>query len=219
MDFFIEYTSKTTGRDKLYRVTQYACKVIGWSLKNSSSYEDVVAKLAKVESHSSTTRKFFRLGRSLESLRNAQKTVHLADPVLRTTLTIAHLNRALFLAIDHYLWLGRVGVVKVDKKWDLSASRYYLASIIITLVRDLYAIYVGMERSKREGKRYSFLARLCYADPAATVDLVRNICDYPIPASKLGFFPKHDGLIGVLGLISSILGAYQFANPKYKPKP
>ncbi|CAK8694701.1 unnamed protein product [Clavelina lepadiformis] len=186
---------------------------------------EIIQKLAKLESHASTTRKFFRLGKSLESLQAARKTMALVDPVLRTTLTISHLNKAGFLFIDHYLWLGRIGIAKVDKRWDYISARFYLGSILLSILRDLYAVYIALKRLEQreqynEKKVYLPLWVQCLKEnPEATLDLLRNICDFPIPGSKLGYFPKHNGLVGICGLVSSLIGAYQVAYPQIKLKP
>jgi len=173
----------------------------------------------------------FRLGRSMESMRAAQTTINLLDPVLRTTLTVGHLNRALFLLVDHYIWLGKVGIMKVDKKWDLTSSKFYFASIVLSIIRDLYALYVTFVRVHHECKsedevgRNSLRLKLillyyCFKNnPEATIDLLRNVCDLPLPGSKLGYFPNHNGFVGLCGTISSLVGVYQVAFPKMKLRP
>nr|CAB3264783.1 peroxisomal membrane protein 11A-like [Phallusia mammillata] len=234
MDKFIEFSSKTQGRDKAYRVVQYASKLLGWGLQELEGNDEWVKKLSQLESHASLGRKFFRLGRSIESLRAAQVTINLVDPVLKTTLTVANINRALFLGVDNYLWMGKVGILKVDKGWDLTSSKFYFASIILSLVRDLYALYVGMIRLSSQAKldsedatknsfRAKYYLHLLYhclhENSEATIDLIKNICDLPLPGSKLGYFPNHNGFVGVCGTISSLIGVYQVANPRMKLRP
>ena len=169
-----------------------------------------------------------RLGKSIESLRSARITIHLLDPVLRYTLTVTHLNRALFLLVDHYLWLGRVGLAKVHKKWEYASARFYLATIVLSVLRDLYAIYLAWVketriRQSKEGyprqPPISLIWKVLRDNPEATLDLIRNMSDFPIPGAKLGYFPNHNGLLGLLGLTSSIIGAYQVAFPYMKLRP
>ena len=163
----------------------------------------------------------------MESLRSAQNTIHLLDPVLRYTLTVTHFNRALFLLIDHYLWLGRVGLANVHKKWEYVSARFYLATIILSVLRDLYALHLAYMRqlktkSRNESVKHSrldYIWKCLHDNPEAVLDLIRNLSDFPIPGAKLGYFPNHNGLIGVLGLTSSLIGAYQLAYPYMKLRP
>jgi len=227
MEKLFDFTNKTQGRDKIYRTVQYTCKLVGWGLKETNSHLNIAKKLGTLESQASTARKFLRLGKSLESLRSAQNTIHLLDPVLKYTLTITHLNRALFLLVDHYLWLGRVGLTDVHKKWEYMSARFYLATIILSVVRDLYAFYLAYLRQSKvlrmdESSKQPLLATLlkCFHNnPEAALDLIRNLSDFPIPGAKLGYFPNHNGLIGFFGLTSSIIGAYQVAYPYMKLRP
>lgn len=169
-----------------------------------------------------------RLGKSLESIRSAQSSIHLLDPMLRYTLTTTHLNRSLFLLIDHYLWLGRVGIVKVEKKWEYYSSVFYLVTIILSIMRDLHSLYLSYLRQARSqssnnGTNFDITLNKVYctfaSNPEATVDLIKNLCDYPIPGTKLGYFPNHNGLVGLLGFMSSLIGLYQTAFPYMKLRP
>ena len=163
----------------------------------------------------------------MESLKAAQSTVHLLDPILRYSLTVAHLNRSAFLLIDHYLWLGRVGLVEVDKKWEFISARLYLVTIILSVIRDLYALYLAYSRlaqmqSKDESSKrppVALLRQCLLENPGVTLDLIRNFSDFPIPGAKLGYFPSHNGWIGLFGLTSSLIGAYQVAYPYMKLRP
>ena len=162
-----------------------------------------------------------RLGKSLESFRSAQNSIHFLDPMLRYTLTMIHLNRSVFLLVDHYLWLGRIGIVKVDKKWDYISARFYLATIILSIIRDLYAFYIGYICKARQNntKNISAIFQSIFSNHEATLDLIKNLSDFPIPGTKLGYFPNHNGVIGLLGLVSSLIGVYQTAFPYMKLRP
>ena len=160
--------------------------------------------------------------------------MHLLDPFLRITLTINHLNRAGFLLIDHYLWLGKVGWKKVDQKWEFQSARFYLATIMLSILRDLYALHMTMVqlanariKDNKGGRQSSAVVapvqeirNALVTNVPATVDLVKNLFDFVIPATKLGYIPgKHNGVLGFCGLMSSVIGAYQVARPEIKLKP
>lgn len=230
MDWYIQFTGKTAGRDKVYRTLQYACKLLGWSLDELNYSPHLIENLSKLESHASTGRKFFRLGKSVDCIRSAQSSIHLLDPFLRTVLTINHLNRAGFLLIDHYLWLGKTGWKTVDQKWEFQSARFYLATIMLSIIRDLYALHltaIQLANARRNDKDQAGSAppvqklhKALSANVPATLDLVKNLFDFVIPATKLGYIPgKHNGVLGFCGLMSSLIGAYQIARPEIKLKP
>lgn len=174
----------------------------------------------------------FRLGRSAESWRAAQRAVSLQDYILATTLAISHTNKAMYLLIDHYIWLGRIGVLKMDQKyWSDKSSRFWLLSLILHVIRDLYAIRVSTEKSLEDRHRETpnskegigdVLKAILYAmrrNPQATIDLIKNGCDIVIPASSMGIINTNSGVVGLCGMISSVLAAVQIASPKLKLVP
>lgn len=66
----------------------------------------------------------------------------------------------------------------------------------------------------REEQQMHALKRQCYAlrdQVVATIlDMVREICDIPVPAFSLGLLhPSTTGMVGLSGTISSIIGLYQ----------
>lgn len=82
-----------------------------------------------------------RIGKSVEFFRAAQKSVHLSDPFLQFTITFANINKASYLLIDHLLWMHRIGLVEVNSKYyGHLSSRFWLATLILSLSTDLYAI-------------------------------------------------------------------------------
>lgn len=233
MDGLLAYCNQTQGRDKLYRITQYGSKLLGWWVVQHSNDKDLVDHLLKLEKTMSTSRKLFRFGRSIESFRAAQRAINLQNTVLQWTLTASHGNKALYLLIDHYVWLGRVGLLQANlKKWGNVASKFYLASLICAFLRDLYSLYVDAERclqnAKFEGKElerpkaklgFLLFVRVIQKNPQATLDCIKNGCDIVIPLSSLGYLGVNNGVVGACGVISSLIGAYQIAKPSIKLRP
>ena len=119
----------------------------------------------------------------------------------------------------------------MDQKWEFQSARFYLATIMLSILRDLYALHMTMvqlanARIKDNGRQSSTVAPVqeirnaLITNVPATVDLVKNLFDFVIPATKLGYIPgKHNGVLGFCGLMSSVIGAYQVARPEIKLKP
>lgn len=231
MEKYIAYSNNATGRDKLFRLAQYSSKLLGWILETDNR-KDLVKLLGELEKSLSTSRKLFRFGRSIESVRAAQRAINLQSYVLSLTLTVSHTNKALYLLIDHYIWLGRVGVLSIDHKtWGDRSSRFWLLSLILAFIRDLYALKLTMDQSleskmyERPGKsstpadKLQALFNAIKRNPQATIDIVKNGCDIVIPAKSLGLINVNNGIVGLCGVISTLLAALQVANPSLKLKP
>ncbi|XP_020790926.1 peroxisomal membrane protein 11A [Boleophthalmus pectinirostris] len=246
MEFFVKLTNQSQGRDRIFRTTQYACALSTYLLRNDPNRKELVGKLKSLESSMSSGRKLFRLGNTLNSIDAAKRTVLLTDPVLRLSLTTANLGRALYFICDNLLWLRNVGLIRsIDKEtWSLHASRCYLLSLIMNLIRDSYVIGQLMVRRARD-KEFQrkmdehltesaevaeavvpqldalifLLLQIIKSHPAVALDTLKNICDLFIPLDKLGIYQSNAGVVGFCGLLSSIIGVVTLVRPNLKIKP
>ncbi|XP_019495578.1 PREDICTED: peroxisomal membrane protein 11A isoform X1 [Hipposideros armiger] len=237
MDAFARFTNQTQGRDRLFRATQYTCMLLSYLLEPHAGKEKVVMKLKKLESSVSTGRKWFRLGNVVHAVQATEQSLHATDLVPRVCLTLANLNRVLYFICDTVLWVRSVGLASgINKeKWRTWAARYYCYSLLLSLVRDLYEISLQMEqvahdRAKRKKSPsqelleetewlQSFLLLLFRSlrkHPPLFLDTVKNLCDILNPLHQLGIYKSNPGVIGLGGLVSSIVGIITVACPHMK---
>lgn len=199
-----------------------------------------MSRLKIIENSFSSFRKLLRLGKSIEVLYGALRTLHLPDAVLRIVLTLSRIYQSFFLAVDHIIWVGRVGLVDIDKlKWSQYSNRFWLGSIMLNLLRDMYELL----------QIYNFKT-VCYNNKACiyntipvikTVyrnipttrpmidfaehhrdvfwDCVKNVCDIWIPLTNLGYVKFSPGTVGALGTVSSAAGLYAVLDPLAKLAP
>lgn len=246
MESFITFTNQSQGRDRIFRATQYACALLKYLLRNDSTRKELLQKLRSLESNMSSGRKLFRLGNTMNSIDAAKKTLHLSDPVLRLCLTVANINRALYFICDNVLWARSLGFLKgIDKdRWNLNANRYYFFSLVMNLTRDLYVITQLMVQRSRERQFQqkvnqhlndspdvacviipqldAFLFLLIESlknHPAVVLDTIKNMCDLFIPLDKLGIYQTNAGVIGMCGLVSSLIGILSVLKTNLKIKP
>ena len=177
-----------------------------------------------------------RLGRFLDILYGALSSIHYPDVVVRITCTLSKIANALFLLADHILWIGRTGLVNINiDKWNKVANKYWLYSITMNLVRDVYEIWQILER---EGRRLGLpsgndISRVYMAGNTARkalplsvraatfihehkdvmVDTVKNGCDLMIPLTSLGYVRLSPGAVGLLGVVSSLAGIISLIDP------
>jgi len=132
---------------------------------------------------------------------------------------MAKITNALYLLADHFIWMGRVGILRVDlEKWSKVANKYWLITIIMSLTRDIYEFIKILECEKNVLKRHKIL--FCLKNHKEVVmDTVKNGCDLFIPLTALGIAKCTPGTIGLLGMISSLVGLYTIINPLYKLSP
>ncbi|XP_026222391.1 peroxisomal membrane protein 11A [Anabas testudineus] len=245
MDAVINFTSQSQGRDRIFRAAQYACALSIHLLRNKEK-KDLVQKLKSLEANMSAGRKLLRLGNTINSIEAAKRTMQLSDRVLSLCLTVANINRSLYFVCDNVLWARSVGLIRdIDKeRWSLNASRCYFFSIVMSLIRDVYAVSqlmvqkAGDKHFRQKMDQHlsespeiaepvipqldAFLFLLLESlksHPAVALDTLKNICDLFIPLDRLGIYQSNAGVVGFCGLMSSLIGILTLAQPKLRIKP
>ncbi|XP_067874188.1 peroxisomal membrane protein 11A isoform X2 [Heterodontus francisci] len=249
MDSFVKFTSLSQGRDRIFRTTQYACMLLNYLIHKNGSNEELVSKLKQLESNMSAGRKLFRLGNTVDAVQTARRNVQLSDPVLRFCLTVIPLSRALYFICDNILWMGAVGLSDIDKeKWNKRCNRYYYFSLIISLSRDVYEVVqlLKEEAQAKKGQQcksindlennpvqrdfvwtlrvktealFMLLFQNLKSNPPVLLDIVKNLCDLALPLDKLGICKTNPGVVGLCGLVSSILSILTLTHPVLKLRP
>ncbi|XP_030558487.1 peroxisomal membrane protein 11B [Drosophila novamexicana] len=240
MEKWVQLNNQAAGRDKIARLIQYASRAMWDSLESSNGHPALVDNFKTIEYILSTFRKLLRFGKGLDVFYASLRAIHYPDFTIRVTLTMSKLSQALFLLADHLLWLARTGLTAVDpKKWSRIANKYWLFSIIMNLCRDLYEIMrvldlhkascsSGITRCKIPARintpadfkklaLHSYGLVLGHKD--IVVDTVKNVCDFFIPLTALGYTSLTPRTIGMLGAISSMAGLWALLEPTAKLTP
>jgi peroxin-11B len=200
----------------------------------------MVRKLKRLETELSTSRKVLCWGRFMDVLYTSQQTISLPDPTLRVTLTLSRIASSLYLLTDHIVWLGRVGLVKVDRaKWSDLSMRCWLYSLLMNLVRDLHEVkrILGLRDSLYGSSAYHGLHRMdspkrsrlppelealkawILANRAVSLDIVKNGADIWLPLTALGHIRLPPAVVGLLGVISSSAAILQILDYSYRLSP
>ncbi|XP_074090202.1 peroxisomal membrane protein 11A isoform X1 [Macrotis lagotis] len=187
----------------------------------------------------------FRLGNVVHAIQATQQSIHVSDLVPRICLTIANLNRVIYFVCDTVLWVRSVGLVShINKeKWRKWAARYYYYSLLLHIIRDVYEVSLQMEQAAQEkAKKEKLMSQNdlgpCIADeetewlqsfflllfrslrkhPPLFLDTVKNVCDILNPLDQLDIYKSNSGIIGLGGLLSSIVGIITVAYPQMRLK-
>ncbi|XP_066598257.1 peroxisomal membrane protein 11B [Prorops nasuta] len=231
MDIIVKLNEQTSGRDKIIRLLQYGSRAGWYYMQSAENTRRSVDVLRSLEYTFSSFRKLLRFGRFLDSLYSALKLMKYPDLTIRVTLILAKISNALFLLADHIIWLGRVGITRVNiEKWSHTANKYWLMSIIMNLSRDFYEILKILEYENKatlsrntvfsKYNTFKQFGAICLRDhKEILMDTARNGCDLFIPLTALGYTKLTPGTIGMLGLLSSMIGLYTIVYPFYKLTP
>jgi len=219
MDIVVKLNEQTAGRDKIIRLLQYGSRAYWYYAQTVHSKRYSAEILRSLEFTFSTFRKLLRFGRCFDSFYSAIKMIKYPDPTVRITLIIAKMANALYLLADHCIWIGRVGILRVNlEKWNKVANKYWLLTIIMSLMRDIYEIVKILEHEKNAFKQRHVL--FCLKNhKKVMMDTVKNGCDLFIPMTALGITKCTPGTIGLLGVISSLIGLYTIIDPLSKLSP
>lgn len=182
----------------------------------------------------------------MSSIDAARRTLYLTDPVLRFCLTVANLNRALYFICDNVLWARSVDLIEaIDKdRWNLNATRYYFFSLVMNLLQDAYLIVQLMVPKSRDTQYRQkvnhhlnespdaapviipqldallfLLIESLRGHPGLVLDVLKNTCDLFIILDKIGVYRTNEGVTGLCGLVSSLLGILLVLTPSLRHKP
>lgn len=167
----------------------------------------------------------FRIGKPIDFYLEILKQLKNPDAVLRNTISGRAVCLAGWLLLDHLLWFGKIGVINIDmKKWSRRASWFWLTGLLLAVTRDVYQYlkvtearqrYIQRALQQQPGEPFSVVLN----SPAVhqfdkdrrthIIELVKDVFDLSIPTSSLELLPLSPGLVGLLGLLSSLIGLKQ----------
>ncbi|KAG5718850.1 Peroxisomal membrane protein PMP27 [Termitomyces sp. T112] len=220
----IKFASTTVGRDKTYRGVQYFARFFAWYLLTKGHKLDA-ARWNALKSHLGTARKLMRLGKPIEHLQSALRASLANGPAFEQIFAIGRqLGYFGYLCYDALIWANTIKFISVDsvaaKRFSKRSSQLWLAGILFSLAGGvLKTIRLARESSKLQGsscgekdiseenQREVRLSAVKAAQGAARRQFIVDILDVWIPATGAGIANVNDGALGIIGLITSLLGA------------
>lgn len=169
----------------------------------------------------------FRLGTSLTQFKAALQTIHLNNPLLRFLITLTKINRGFYLLIDHLIWANRMNLVSIQNKyWSRFSNQFWLLAIFLSLVRDVYELLKALRVERERLRQYQnyqpvtsrAICSVMQNNAALCVDVVKNCGDFLIPLSRLDLIYVPGGVVGLVGVVSSLAGLVATYNEHLKLK-
>ncbi|KAL6709931.1 Peroxisomal membrane protein PMP27 [Coniothyrium glycines] len=217
---YLKFVATTVGRDKVLRTLQYFSRFLAWYLYRTNRAQSTISPFEATKKQFGTTRKLMRVGKFVEHFRAAAvaSDAKSMDPVLRFTAVGRQLGYALYMLCDNACVLDATNIRKSSFAPRLLREGYraWFTGLAFSLASSVYSYYGLSLRSR------AILSASSSDDPekvverkkverelnAVTVQLISDICDITIPASALGWVDLDDGIVGLAGTTSSLLGAW-----------
>lgn len=237
---------KTSGCDKIARILQYGGLFIEWLIRKCNRRTFIhffLFKLSRernalwsdschqISVSAGSARKVFRLLGFIEQLRRAGNALSLIDPYRRGLVCSAKICSALFLFCDNMVWAQSVKLININTdRWKKFEYRFWLGQLSLSIFRD---IYEWLKLARREYDRalggnigevvplekkslFGHSKELLTQNQDLAMDTLANLLDTLIPLTRLKFLNFPDGIVGLIGLITSVLRLIPLAYPAYK---
>ncbi|KAF9697809.1 hypothetical protein EKO04_004527 [Ascochyta lentis] len=214
---YLKFVATTVGRDKVLRTLQYFSRFLAWYLYRTNRPLSSIAPFDATKKQFGTARKLMRVGKFVEHFRAAAVASDAAslDPVLRYTTVGRQLGYAFYMLLDSVNILDAAGIRKSVHGARLlrEANRAWFAGLSFSLVQGLYALYGLQGRSKlvaasSDPEKVVEQKKVLKELQAVKVQLLSDLCDVTIPATALGWVQLDDGIVGLAGTTSSLLGVW-----------
>jgi peroxin-11B len=213
---YLKFVATTVGRDKLLRLVQYFARFYSWYLLRTNATTASIAPWSQTKKQLGLIRKFMRIGKNVEHLKAAAQAsdAKTFDPVLKYTSVGRQLGYAGYLTFDAGTVLDAAGIRKWEgaKRMQVQAFRFWAAGLTFSVVAQLYTLYRLRVREaridKKDGEGVVESKRITKERAASHLQLLSDVCDLTVPASALGWIALDDGVVGLAGTVSSVLGIY-----------
>ncbi|KAJ8117646.1 hypothetical protein OPT61_g1182 [Boeremia exigua] len=137
------------------------------------------------------------------------------DPVIRATTVGRQLGYAAYMLLDTANILDAAGIRKSVHGTRLlrAANQAWVSGIAFSIVQGVYALYGLRVRGQVVGasgepEKVVEQRKVARELGAVKVQLVSDLCDFAIPATALGWVQLDDGVVGLAGTVSSLLGVW-----------
>ncbi|KAJ5959522.1 Peroxisomal biogenesis factor 11 [Penicillium vulpinum] len=214
---WLRFVATTVGRDKLLRTIQYFSRFYAWYLYRTNKPQSAIDPYNAVKKQFGTTRKIMRIGKFLEHLKAAAiafDNKSPADPVLRYLAIGRQLGYASYLTLDAVTVVDAIGIRKLAsaKRLQDSAYRSWGAGLIFSVVAGVYTLVRLQEKEKtidrKEGEGVVEAKKIEKERSVARIQLISDVCDLAAPLSAIGMVNLDDGLVGIAGTVSSLIGVW-----------
>jgi len=134
------------------------------------------------------------------------------DPVLRYFAVGRQLGYAGYLTLDSITVFDATGIKKfaVSQRLVREAYRSWFAGLSFSAASGIYTLYKLRQRAaqvdSKDGEGVVESKKLERENNAVRMQLISDLCDLTIPIAALGWLDLDEGIVGLAGTVSSLIG-------------
>jgi len=213
---YLKFVATTVGRDKLLRTLQYFSRFYAWYLFRTNGSPSEIAPFEAIKKQFGLTRKLMRLGKNVEHFKAAAIAADSKslDPVVKYCAVGRQLGYAGYLTFDAVTVLDAANIRKFEgaKRMQLEAYRCWAAGLFFSTVSGLYSLYNLRQQqgriNKEDGEGVVAAKRIERERASINLQLLSDLCDLTVPTTAIGLANFDDGIVGLAGTVSSLIGVY-----------
>jgi len=210
-----KFVATTVGRDKTLRTIQYFSRFLAWYTYRTNQPQSTVALFENIKKNFSNVRKCMRLGKFVEHFKAAAiaSDSKSLDPVLKYLAVGRQLGYAFYMTFDALTYIDQVGIRKFEgaARLQKEAYRAWFAGLLCNVAAGIYTLYnMRLEMRKQnessDAEKHVEVKKLEKDRTATQLQLISDLCDCTVPSSALGYANFDDGIVGLAGTTSSLIG-------------
>ncbi|KAK3956728.1 peroxisomal biogenesis factor 11 [Pseudoneurospora amorphoporcata] len=213
---YLKFVATTVGRDKLLRLLQYFARFYAWYLLRTNKPASSIQPWETMKKQFGLVRKVMRAGKNVEHIKAAAVAADSknGDPILRYLAVGRQLGYAGYLTFDLGTLLDATGIRKTEsaKRLAKESQRFWVMGLSCSVVAQAYTLWRLRQREARvdrkEGEGVVEAKRIEVERAASRIQLTSDLCDLTVPLSALSWVNFDDGIVGLAGTLSSLLGIY-----------
>ncbi|KAI0155299.1 peroxisomal biogenesis factor 11 [Xylariaceae sp. FL1272] len=213
---YLRFVATTVGRDKLLRLLQYYSRFYAWYLLRTNGTRSEIAPFEAIKKTFGQARKILRMGKNVEHLRAAATAYDAkgGDAVLKYASVGRQLGYAGYLSADLLTVPDALGIKKWEgaKRVGREAYRFWAMGLACSVVAQVYTLIKLREREQlvdlKEGEGVVEQRKIRLERTTSQLQLLSDLCDLTVPTSALGWVNLDDGIVGLAGTVSSLIGVY-----------
>ncbi|KAF2207928.1 hypothetical protein CERZMDRAFT_114895 [Cercospora zeae-maydis SCOH1-5] len=213
---FNRFVATTIGRDKTLRTIQYFSRFLAWYLYRTNHPQSTVVIFEQIKKSFGSARKAFRLGKFVEHFKAAAVAADskAMDPVLKYLAVGRQLGYAFYLALDAATYFDQTGIYKLQSgaRLQKEAYRAWFTGLACNIAAGIYTLYNLQQIAKQQQQagadaEKKVEQKTLEKEKAATqLQLLSDVCDITVPGSAIGVVNLDDGIVGLAGTVSSLIG-------------
>ncbi|EXJ72597.1 uncharacterized protein A1O5_03743 [Cladophialophora psammophila CBS 110553] len=217
---YLRYVATTVGRDKVLRTIQYFSRFYAWYLYRTNNPTSAILPWTTIKNQFGLTRKILRVGKFVEHIRAGSELYDAAiksgngDKIVQYLQILRQIGYAGYMFFDMMTLLDTMGVKKDPRAKSIQATayRFWFTGLVASALAGIYNTYKLRERARavdeKDAEAKVEKVKIARQQRTVNIQLISDLCDLTVPGTILGYVNLDDGIIGLAGVTSSLLGMY-----------